>query len=587
MEKWILKNPKNDFEKMSEALKVSPLLCRIMVNRGVSDYDTARRFISSDISDLYDARAMKDLEKGVNIIIDKIKNGCRIRIIGDYDVDGVVSTFILYRALIRCGAEVDYAIPHRILDGYGINNSIIDKAKEDNVDTIITCDNGIAATEQIKYAKAAGITVVVTDHHEVPFVETENNERLHILPEADAVIDIKRADCGYPFKYLCGAGVAFKFVQVLYSELAVPGNECDDFYEFVAIATVCDVVDLVGENRILVKKGLSVIGQTKNTGLKALMKQTGIFGKEIGVYHLGFIIGPCINASGRLDWAEKGLKMLLSDDDSEAESLALELHNLNTERKSMTLAGVEETVATIEGSSLKQDKILVVYKPDIHESIAGIIAGKIREKYNVPTFVITDAESGVKGSGRSIEEYNMFEGLLKCKELLNRFGGHPMAAGLSLDREKLELLRKQLNENATLTEEDLIPKVYIDARILLSHINLRVAEELSLLEPYGKGNSKPIFAEKAVTVARAAVLGSGRKILKLRLLTSPGKYIEAIYFGNICDFDNYISEKFGAEELTRLYTGQTNLVKLDIIFNIDINEYNGNRNVQLVMQYYR
>lgn len=587
MEKWILKNPKNDFEKMSEALKVSPLLCRIMVNRGISDYDTARRFISSDITELYDARAMKDLEKGVNIIIDKIKKGRRIRIIGDYDVDGVVSTFILYRALTRCGAEVDYAIPHRILDGYGINNSIIDKAKEDNVDTIITCDNGIAATEQIKYAKAAGITVVVTDHHEVPFVETENNERLHILPEADAVIDIKRADCGYPFKYLCGAGVAFKFVQVLYSELAVPGNECDDFYEFVAIATVCDVVDLVGENRTLVKKGLSVIGQTKNTGLKALMKQTGIFGKEIGVYHLGFIIGPCINASGRLDWAEKGLKMLLSDDDSEAESLALELHNLNTERKSMTLAGVEETVATIEGSSLKQDKILVVYKPDIHESIAGIIAGKIREKYNVPTFVITDAESGVKGSGRSIEEYNMFEGLLKCKELLNRFGGHPMAAGLSLDREKLELLRKQLNENATLTEEDLIPKVYIDARILLSHINLRVAEELSLLEPYGKGNSKPVFAEKAVTVTRAAVLGSGRKILKLRLLASPGKYIEAIYFGEICDFDNYISEKFGAQELTRLYTGKTNLIKLDIIFNIDINEYNGNRNVQLVMQYYR
>ncbi len=587
MEKWILKNPKNDFEKMSEALKVSPLLCRIMVNRGISDYDTARRFISSDITDLYDARAMKDLEKGVNIISDKIKKGRRIRIIGDYDVDGVVSTFILYRALTRCGAEVDYAIPHRILDGYGINNSIIDKAKEDNVDTIITCDNGIAATEQIKYAKAAGITVVVTDHHEVPFIETENNERLHILPEADAVIDIKRADCGYPFKYLCGAGVAFKFVQVLYSELAVPGNECDDFYEFVAIATVCDVVDLVGENRTLVKKGLSVIGQTKNTGLKALMKQTGIFGKEIGVYHLGFIIGPCINASGRLDWAEKGLKMLLSDDDSEAESLALELHNLNTERKSMTLAGVEETVATIEGSSLKQDKILVVYKPDIHESIAGIIAGKIREKYNVPTFVITDAESGVKGSGRSIEEYNMFEGLLKCKELLNRFGGHPMAAGLSLDREKLELLRKQLNENATLTEEDLIPKVYIDARILLSHINLRVAEELSLLEPYGKGNSKPVFAEKAVTVTRAAVLGSGRKILKLRLLASPGKYIEAIYFGDICDFDNYISEKFGAQELTRLYTGQTNLIKLDIIFNIDINEYNGNRNVQLVMQYYR
>lgn len=587
MEKWILKNPKNDFEKMSKALGVSPLLCRIMVNRGVSDYEEAGRFIRSDISELYDARLIMDLEKGVNIIIDKIKTGCKIRIIGDYDVDGVVSTFILYRALMKCGAEVDFTIPHRIFDGYGINNKLIDKAKQDGIDTIITCDNGIAAGEQIKYAKDMGITVVVTDHHEVPFVDTENNGRLYILPEADAVIDIKRADCSYPFKLLCGAGVAFKFVQVLYSEMAVPAAEWEEFYEFVAIATVCDVVDLVGENRLLVQKGMSVIGHTKNIGLHALLKQTGIIEKEIGVYHLGFIIGPCINASGRLDWAEKGLKMLLTDNYKDAEALALELHNLNTERKNMTMAGVEETVATIEGSSLREDKVLVVYKPDIHESIAGIIAGKIREKYNVPTFIITDAESGVKGSGRSIEEYNMFEGLQKCKELLTRFGGHPMAAGLSLERENLELLRKQLNEAATLTEDDLVPKVYIDARMPLSWINIKVAEELSLLEPYGKGNPKPLFAEKGITVARATVLGSGRKILKLRLAAAPGNYVEAVYFGDISDFDRYISEKYGAGELAQLYTGQTGRVRLDMIFNIDINEYNGNRCVQLILQNYR
>lgn len=587
MEKWILKNPKYDFDRMSNVLGVSPLLCRIMVNRGISDFEDAKSFINCCVEDLPDARKMKDLETGVSIITDKIQAGCKIRIIGDYDVDGVVSTFILFKALSRCGAQVDYVIPHRIFDGYGINNNIIDKAKEDGVDTIITCDNGISATEQIKYAKEAGITVVITDHHEVPFIENEQNERIHILPEADAVIDIKRTDCCYPFKLLCGAGVAFKFVQVLYEEMDIPAVEWEEFYEFVAIATVCDVVDLVGENRVLVKKGLSVIGQTKNPGLKALMKQTGIFGKDIGVYHLGFIIGPCINASGRLDWAEKGLKMLLSDNGKEAENIALELHQLNTERKNMTMAGVEETVATIENSKLKQDKVLVVYKPEIHESIAGIIAGKIREKYNLPTFIITDAENGVKGSGRSIEEYNMFEGLLKCKELLTRFGGHPMAAGLSLERDNLELLRTQLNESATLTEEDLIPKVYIDARIPLTQINLRVAEELSLLEPYGKGNSKPLFAEKGIAIARASVLGSERNVLKLRLQSEGKLLIDCIYFGNICDFDGYISVKFGEDQLSRMYAGQANNVRLDLIFNIAINEYNGIKSVQLIMQHYR
>ncbi len=587
MEKWILKNPKHDFDKMSAVLGVSPLLCRILVNRGVLDCGAAERFIRADRAELFDARKMRDLEKGVDLIVGKIKAFNKIRIIGDYDVDGVVSTYILFKALSRCGADVDYTIPHRILDGYGISNSIIDKAKEDGINTIITCDNGIAAAEQIKYAKEAGMSVVVTDHHEVPFVESETGERVHILPEADAVIDIKRTDCEYPFKLLCGAGVAFKFVQILYDRMKVPAREWEKFYEFVAIATVCDVVDLVGENRTLVKKGLSVIGATNNAGLKALMQQTGIYGKEIGVYHLGFIIGPCINASGRLDWAEKGLKMLLSEDIAEAERLALELHELNTERKNMTLAGIEETVATIENSSLKQDKILVVYKPEIHESIAGIIAGKIREKYNVPTFIITNAENGVKGSGRSIEEYNMFEGLLKCRELLTRFGGHPMAAGLSLERDNLELLRKQLNETAALTEDDLIPKVYIDARLPLSQITLKAAEELKLLEPYGKGNSKPLFAEKDIPVIKATVLGSERKILKLKLQPAPGRFLDCIYFGSIFDFDDYITDKFGSDQMDKLYKGQKNNISLDLIFNLDINEYNGNKNVQLVMQHYR
>ena len=576
MQKWILRNPKFDFKEMSKELGISELLCRIIVNRGIKDIDNARKFIKADSRGLYDPRQMKDLVKGVSIIREKIKNNKKIRIIGDYDVDGVVSTYILYKALARCGAAVDYAIPHRILDGYGINNSLIEKALSDGIDTIITCDNGIAAKEQIQYARESGMTVIVTDHHDVP----------DSIPEADAIIDMKQADCQYPFKLLCGAGVAFKFIKVLYEEMCIPREEETEFYEFVAIATVCDVVDLTDENRILVRQGLNVISDTKNIGLKALLQKTGILGKNISVYHLGFIIGPCINASGRLDWAMKGLKLLLSDDEQEAMSLAAELYDLNNERKSMTIQGVEDTIETIENSKLKSDRVLVVYKPDIHESIAGIIAGKVREKYNVPTFVLTSGENCVKGSGRSIEQYNMFEELSKCRELFTKFGGHPMAAGFSLDADKVDVLRKKINSIATLTDEDLIPKIYIDARIPLSAINLRTAEELNYLEPYGKGNSKPLFAEKDISIKRASVFGNERKVLKLKL-QGGNSFLDCIYFGNIDEFDTYVSQRFGETELRKMYEGGVNNVKLDIIFNIDINEFNGYKNVQIVLQYYR
>lgn len=587
MEKWILKNPKVDFKRMSQSLGISEVLCRILVNRGIVEHDVALNFINADIDRLYKPELMKDLEKGVSIIKDKILASKKIRIIGDYDVDGVISTYILYKALSKCGANIDYAIPHRILDGYGINNNIIEGAKEAGIDTIITCDNGIAAIEQIKYAKELGLTVVVTDHHEVPFVEDADSNRVHILPEADAIIDIKQVDCKYPFKLLCGAGVAFKFIQVLFREMGIPKEEETNFYEFVAIATVCDVVDLTGENRIFVKRGLKAINNTSNIGLNALIEQTGIMGKEIGVYHLGFIIGPCINASGRLDCAMKGLRLLLCEDKDESRQLAKELHDLNTERKNMTTKGVEETIDTIENSDLKKDKVLVVFKPDIHESIAGIIAGKIREKYNAPTIILTKSEHGVKGSGRSIEQYNMFEELLKCKELLTKFGGHPMAAGLSLENENIDALRRQINEITTLTDEDLIPKVYIDAHMPISEVNLSMAEELLLLEPYGKGNSKPLFAEKNLSVCRGTVYGTERKVLKLKLLSDKRKYIDCIYFGNIDDFNLYITEKYGEQELGKIYLGQINSVRLDVIFNIDINEYNGNRNAQLILQNYR
>ncbi|PYG87417.1 single-stranded-DNA-specific exonuclease [Ruminiclostridium sufflavum DSM 19573] len=586
MEKWILKNPKNDFNKMSRSLGVSELICRILTNRGIRDYDTAKRFIKPDMEELFDGRAMKDLEKGVLIIKDKIDSGKRIRIIGDYDVDGVISTYILFKALTACGAKADYVIPHRIFDGYGINNGIIETAKKDGIDTIITCDNGISAIEQISFAKKEGLTVIVTDHHDVPFTEDDSSNRIQAAPDADAVIDMKQADCKYPFKLLCGAGVAFKFIQVLYREMNIPEKEETAFYEFLAIATVCDVVDLTGENRILVKNGLRAISNTGNIGLNALMEQTGIKGKEIGVYHLGFIIGPCINASGRLDCAIKGLELLLCTDSGEAARRARELYCLNTERKNMTLAGVEEAVAAIENSSLKNDRVLVVYRPDIHESIAGIIAGKIRERYNAPAFILTDGESCVKGSGRSIDAYNMFEELQKCKELLTRFGGHPLAAGFSLEPCNVEALRMQLNNYSALTEDDLIQKVYIDAQIPVSAVNLATAEALKILEPYGKGNSKPVFADKNISVKRAAVLGANKNVLKLRLL-SEGKYIDCIYFGDIQEFDDYLKERFGEEEVSSMYSGQKNNIRLDLTFNIDVNEYNGYRNAQLILLNYR
>lgn len=586
MQKWILRNPKFDFKKMSEELGISELLCRVIVNRGIKDIDQARKYIKADIIDLHDARLMKDLVKGVSIIKEKVISKKRIRIIGDYDVDGVVSTYILYKALKRCGAIVDYAIPHRVLDGYGINNSIVEKAVEDGIDTIITCDNGIAATEQIKYARESGITVIITDHHDVPFVEDMNSNKTYIVPEADAIIDMKQPDCPYPFKLLCGAGVAFKFIQVLYEEMEISGTEEAEFHEFVAIATVCDVVDLTDENRILVKQGLEAISKTKNLGLGALLQQTGIAEKNINVYHLGFIIGPCINASGRLDWAMKGLKLLLSDEKQEATIMAAELYELNNERKSMTVKGVEEAIEAIENSNLKNDRVLVVYKPGIHESIAGIIAGKVREKYNVPTFILTAGDNCVKGSGRSIEEYNMFEELLKCRELFTKFGGHPMAAGFSLDVDKVDILREKINSLSTLTDEDLIPKIYIDARIPLSAINLQTADDLNYLEPYGKGNTKPLFAEKNISVKRANIFGTERKVMKLRL-QSGKSFLDCIYFGNIEEFDTYIEDKFGAAELKSMYAGSNNKISLDMIFNIDINEYNGRKNVQLVLQYYR
>lgn len=608
MEKWILKNVKSDFKSMSKTYGLSELLCKILVNRRLSETREVEAFIKPKHSDLHNPRMMKDMDKAVDILINKLSEDKKIRVIGDYDVDGVVSTYLLYSALVQCADNadnIDYDIPHRVHDGYGINGPIIDKAIRDGVDTIITCDNGISAIQQIEYAKKQGLTVIVTDHHMAVFTEDTPGVRIPVLPAADAIINVNQPDCLYPFKSLCGAGIALKLVQVLYEEIGIPETELEGYIQFVALATVCDVVDLTGENRNLVKIGLEKINETQNIGLNALLNKTGIKGKKITCYHLGYIIGPSINASGRLDCAKKGLRLLLSDNEKEADVLAEELHKLNIERRKMAEKGVEDVIRIIEGTEIKNNKVLVVYEPSAHESIAGIIAGKIRERYNKPTFIFTSSEHGVKGSGRSIEQYNMFEELLKCKcmlgEDLGKFGGHPMAAGLSLACEDTSLqhegdlpaikvvdrFRKHINTIAALTDDDLVPKVNIDAQVYLRSITMRFAEELEILEPYGKGNAKPIFVEKEISIGRITILKSSRNVLKLHIFTEPENQLDCIFFGDSELLLDYIQRKFGQGELEMALGGKSNNIRLDIVFTVGINEYQGNRTVQLIMQHYR
>lgn len=586
-ERWFIKNKKMDYKYMASKYGITELMSRLIVNRDITDDSLIRSYINPEFSMLHEPREMKDMNKAIDIILHKIENKKKIRIIGDYDVDGVISVYILYSALKRCNADVDYEIPDRIKDGYGVNVNIIKKAKEDGIDTIVTCDNGISAIEPIKAAKELGMTVIVTDHHDIPFIEDEDGNRTVIRSEADAILNPKQEDCKYKFKSLCGAGVAFKLIQVLYKELGIDEEEAFKFIEFLAIATVCDVVDLVDENRVFVKKGLEKINNTANTGLQELLIECEIQNKKIGVYHLGFIIGPCINASGRLDNAKKGVRLLLSDDEKEATLLAKELVRLNEDRKEMTMNGVEEAIEIVENSNIKNDKVFVIYLPHIHESLAGIIAGRIREKYNVPTLILTKSEDGAKGSGRSIEEYNMFEELVKCKDLLDKFGGHPMAAGFSLKEENIDEFRKRLNENTTLSEEDLLKKVTIDTVLPLDIITYDLVNDLGRLEPFGKANPKPLFGEKDVNVIKGMILGKNRNVLKLKLKTKNGKAMDAVYFGDIEEFEENITEKYGKDQLIKLYDGSYNDVKLDLVFYPDINEYNGNVTIQVIIQNYR
>ena len=569
MEKWFVSAKKADFKEIGRQFDIDPVIARLIRNRDVTGAKAIQEYLRGTIQDIPGPELLKGMKEATSILKQKIREKKKIRIIGDYDIDGVTATYILIKGLERLGARADTYIPDRITDGYGIHMPLIYKALEDGVDTIVTCDNGIAASKEIGFAKEKGLTVIVTDHHEVPFIE-DNGEKTYILPPADAVINTKQPGCPYPNKNLCGAVVAMKLIWALYDDSHIPEIEKEEFLELAAIATVGDVMDLQGENRILVKEGLKRLPYTKNKGLQALIRVTGLEGSRISSYHIGFVLGPCINASGRLDTAARSLRLLQCEDAGEAARLAGDLKALNDSRKALTEKGKDAAIQLIENTDLKNDLVLVVYLPECHESLAGIIAGRIREKYNRPVFVLTKGEKGVKGSGRSIQQYSMFEELVKCGDLLDQYGGHPMAAGLSLPEENVSLLRKRLNEQCNLKEEDLIPKVIIDVPMPISYISTKLVEQLSLLEPFGKGNTKPLFAQKNVKAINSRVIGKNHNVTKLQLMDEQGYVIEAVYFGNIPEFMDFLSARD----------------KISVTYYPEINRYQGRETLQVIIQNY-
>ena len=569
MEKWVVAAKKADFNLIGRQFHIDPVIARLIRNRDVVGEEKIKEYLLGTIDTIPSPWLMKDMKKAVDILEKKIQQQVKIRIIGDYDIDGVTSTYILLKGLTRIGANVDTYIPDRVADGYGIHEHLIDRAESDKIDTIVTCDNGIAACAEIQMAKEKGMTVIVTDHHDIPYRE-ENGERRVILPPADAILNPKQYDCLYPNKNLCGAVVAFKYITALYERFDIQKKELEDYYELVAIATVGDVMDLQGENRILVKEGLRRLPNTKNKGLQELIRANNLEDSKITAYHIGFVLGPCINASGRLDTAARSLALLNAPTKEEAAKLAGDLTALNQSRKALTEKGKEEAIQLIETTELKNDRVLVVYLPECHESLAGIIAGRLREKYYKPAFVLTRGEKCAKGSGRSIESYSMYDELIKCADLMVQFGGHPMAAGLSIEEENIEKFREQLNQNCTLTEEDLRPKIVIDVAMPISYITKELVEQISLLEPFGKGNVKPIFAQKGLRVLDSNIIGKNKNVVKLKLLDPQGAIIEGIYFGEADDFMNFIREKDS----------------ISVTYYPEINRFRGRESLQIIIQNY-
>ena len=569
MEKWVVTAKKADFLEIGRKYGIDPVVARIIRNRDIIEDSAINQYLNGTLDDLPSWKGLKDIDKAVDIISEKIDQGVRMRIIGDYDIDGVTATYILLKGFKRLGANVDTYIPDRIADGYGIHDHLIQQAKDDGINLIVTCDNGISAVEQIAFANSLGMTVVVTDHHEIPFEDTEDG-RIYKLPPAAAIINPKQPSCAYPSKNICGAVVAMKLVFALYERYGVPEKEKEDYLEPAAIATVGDIMDLQGENRILVKEGLARLSHTKNKGLKALIRAIGLEDQKISSYDIGFRLGPCINASGRLDTAMRSLALLQCEDEEEAARLANELKALNDSRKALTELGTEAAYKLIEGSELKNDRVMVVFLPECHESLAGIIAGRIREKYHKPAFVLTRGENSVKGSGRSIECYSMYEELVKCDSLLIQYGGHPMAAGLSIAEENVDIFRRLLNENCTLTEADLIPKIVIDVPMPISYINENLIRQLSVLEPFGKGNGKPLFAQKNLRVLKVGIFGKNQNTVKLQLMDASGAVMDGLYWGDAKEF-----AEFARSHET-----------ISVTYYPRINSYMGRESLQIVIQNY-
>lgn len=609
MAKWMLAAKKADFDAIAQKFHISPVLARILRNRDLVTEEEIDRFLNGTLADLHDPSLLKGIQEASQCLFQKIGQKVKIRIIGDYDVDGVCSSYILLRGLRLLGADVDTVIPHRMKDGYGLNDHLIEQAKEDGIDTILTCDNGIAAADQIRLANTCGMDVIVTDHHEVPY-EEQNGERIYRLPEAVAVIDPKQEDCPYPYKQICGAVVAYKLIQYLLREAQNSGwigqdgepvskeasqELLQELLSFTALATVCDVMELRDENRILVREGLKEMTKTTNYGLKALLQVNDLYGKPLSPYHTGFVIGPCLNATGRLDTAKRALELFDAPTLQEAAMIAADLKSMNESRKQMTEDGVKLATQQVE-QELSGDDILVVYLPDCHESLAGIIAGRIREKYHKPAFVLTSAEEGVKGSGRSIEAYSMYEEMNKVKELFARFGGHRQAAGLTLaaedgfsDEQLADRFRRALNANSTLTSEDFEEVVHIDVPLPLQLADRKFLTELEKLEPFGTGNPKPLFARKQISILSMAKLGKTGKYRRIRIADEQGNLYQAVYFGDGEEMDRYLMQKYGEERLMHSFRGglMQGQMEISIVYSPQINSYNGRESIQILIQYYQ
>ncbi len=577
MQQWYVMNKAADFKKIGAKYGIDQVTARVIRNRDIVEDEDIRLFLKGDLSDCYDPAMMKDGDRLTDILIEKINAGAAIRIVGDYDIDGVMSTYILKKCLERAGADVSYVLPDRVKDGYGLNVRLIDDAYNHGIDTIITCDNGIAAVAEIAHARELGMTVLVTDHHEIP------DEK----PQADAIVDPHQKDCAYPYKELCGAGVAWKTMCLLFRKMNIAGELLDELLENVAFATVGDIMTLDGENRILVKEGLKRIHHTKNIGMQALINQCGLLPEDIESYHFGYVLGPCINASGRLETATKALELLLEENPRKAEALAAQLCSLNDERKEMTQEGVDKAIEQYEKLGMGEDTVVVLYLPQVHESIAGIIAGRVREYCHKPVFILTKSTDAVKGSGRSIEEYSMYEEMCKVKDLFIKFGGHPMAAGLSLPEEKVDEFRRRINENSPLTEKDLVEKVKIDVPMPVSYVTRELVKEFEILAPFGKGNPRPVFADRNLYIRRMWCVGKNQNVLRLSLSSSDGRPISAIYFGNIELFMDYLREKYSSEDVELALRGKENRLVISVVYAPRINTFRDEENLQFEIQYYQ